>query len=149
MIIYYRDRSVQVTSRAIHVDDQVYPFDQLSRVWYRRDRRSWRELVGRGCWGFAYLMPFIGAAAGFTVAFTLDVSLGARVTIAVAAVLIGLTAGPLIDPILGKLDDSFDRGLYLHEIWVELRGQPVRVLATRDASRFGRIYRAVERAADG
>lgn len=149
MIIYYHDRSVQVTSTAIRTTDRIYPLDELTRVWYQRHQRSWRELAGRGFWGLTYLLPFVGAAAGFAVAFTFDLSFGARVLVIVAAILVGLSAGPLIDPILGKLDDSFDRGLYVHEIWVEWRGQEIRVLETRDASRFGRIYRAVERAAGG
>ena len=148
MIIYYHDPSVQVTSTAIQVDEKVYPFDQLERVWHQRAQRSWRELAGRGAWGLTYLLPFVGAVAGFAIAFLLDVSLGARVVIVVAAILVGLSAGPLIDPILGKLDDSFDRGLYQHEIWVEHHGLEVRVLQTRNAARFGRIYRAVQRAAE-
>jgi Family of unknown function (DUF6232) len=130
MITYYDDRSVQVTSSAIQVDDQVYRFDDLSRVWHRREKKPWRELAGRGFWGVTYLFPFAGAAVG----------------IVVAAILVGLSAAPLLDPILDKLDSSFDRGLYVHEIWVERFGVEILVLQTRDGSRFGRIYRAVQRA---
>lgn len=148
MIVYYQDPTVQVTSAAIQVDDDVYPFGELSRVWHDRRQRSWRELAGRGIWSLTYLLPFVGAILGLAAAALLDVSFGTRVVIIVAAILIGLSAGPLIDPILGKLDDSFDRGLYQHEIWVEHRGRPVLVLQTRDAARFGRIYRAVQRAAE-
>lgn len=148
MIVYYQDSSVQVTSTAIQVGEHVYPFDQLGQVWYRRDQRSWRELVGRGMWSLTYLLPVAVGITGIAVAFMLDLSFGARATVVVASILVGLLAGPLIDPILGKLDDSFDRGLYRHEIWVELHGLQVRVLETRDAARFGRIYRAVQRAAE-
>ena len=148
MIIYYQDRSVQVTSDAVQIDDQHYPFDQLERVWHARQRRSWREVAGRGAWGLAYLLPFVGAVAGFLIAFSVEASIGARATIVVAAILVGLSAGPLIDPILGKLDDSFDRGLHQHEIWVMRHGMALRVFETRDAARFGRIYRAVQRAAE-
>ena len=147
MIIYYHDRSVQVTSEAIRVDGKVYPFDELTRVWYRRHQRSWRDLAGRGLWGMTYLLQFVRSAAGLTIAFTLELSLGVRILVIVAAILVGLSAGPLLDPILGRLDESFDRGLYVHEIWVEWQGQQLMVLQTRDASRFGRIYRAVQRAA--
>jgi uncharacterized protein DUF6232 len=146
-ITYYHDRAVQVTSEAILVDDQVYLFEQLSRVWHRREKKPWRELAGRGFWGVTYLFPFLGAVIGFTVAIVLDLPLGARATIVVAAIVVGLSAGPLLDPILGKLDSSFDRGLHIHEIWVERYGVEILVLQTRDASRFGRIYRAVQRAA--
>lgn len=148
MIIYYHDRSVQVTSEAIQIDDQQYPFDELERVWYVRDKPSWWELAGRGVWGLTYLLPFVGLIAGLLIAFWIDASLGAKATIVVASLLIGLSAGPLIDPILGKLDDSFDRGVHRHEIWVERLGMELRVFETRDASRFGRIYRAVQRAAE-
>jgi hypothetical protein len=149
MITYYNDRLVQVTSAAIQVADQVYPLDELTRVWHRREKRSWRELAGRGFWGVTYLFPFVGAGLGLTVAIVLDLPFGARATIVVAAILVGLSAGPLLDPIMGKLDNSFDRGLYLHEIWVEHRGVEILLLQTRDAARFGRIYRAVQRAAGG
>jgi hypothetical protein len=146
-LVHYRDRSVQVTSEAIHVDGEVYRFDQLSRVWHRRGQRSWKALAGRGAWGLTYLAPFAAAVLGFAIAAALEVSLAARATIVVAAILAGLSAGPLLDPILGRMDDSFDRGLHQHEIWVERNGVELRILQVRDASRFGRIYRAVERAA--
>jgi hypothetical protein len=136
-----------VTSEAIQVEDQAYRFDELTRVWHRREKKPWRELAGRGFWGVSFLFPFVGAAIGFAVAIVLDLSFGARATIVVAAILVGLSTGPLLDPILGRLDSSFDRGLHLHEIWVERYGVEILVLQTRDASRFGRIYRAVQRAA--
>lgn len=149
MIVYYRDRSIEVTSAAIQVNGEVYPFDELTRVWHRRDKRSWKAVAGRGIWGATYLVPFVLAVIGLVTAVVLDVSFGARVTIVVGAILVGLSAGPLIDPILGRLDDSFDRGVHLYEIWVEHDGRQLRVLETWDASRFGRIYRAVQRATGG
>jgi hypothetical protein len=148
MIVYYQDASVQVTSKAIEIDGHVYPLDQVRRVWYERNQRSWREVAGRGLWGVAYVLPLLGALVAFVAAFVLDLSFGTRVTIAVAAVLVGaLSIGPLFDPVLSKLDESFDRGLYRHELWVEHNGLAVRLLETRDAARFGRIYRALQRAA--
>jgi len=146
MTVYYHDRSVQVTSEAIEVDGEVYRFDELSRIWHRRDQRSWKALAGRGMWGLTYFSPILAAIFGLVVAFTVDLSFGTRVMIVVASILVGLSAGPLIDPILGKLDDSFDRGVHVYEIWVERDGEEIRLLQTRDASRFGRIYRAVQRA---
>jgi hypothetical protein len=148
MIIYYRDPTVQVTSTAITVDDRVYPFDEVSRVWHTRRQRSWRELAGRGAWGLVYLLPFLGAILGLAAAVLLDLSFGTRVIVIVASILVGLSAGPLLDLTLDRLDTSFDRGLHLHEIWVEHRGRPVRILQTWDRARFGRIYRAVQRAAE-
>lgn len=147
MIVYYEDPSVQVTSDAVRVDEQVLWFPRITEVWYTRSQKSWRELAGRGFWGMAYLMPFVGALAGFVIAFAFDMSIPARVLVIVVSIMVGLSAGPLIDPILGKMDDSFDRGLYRYEIWVEYDGVQVRVLETWDAARFGRIYRALCRAA--
>lgn len=147
-MIYYSDRSVKVTSTGIRVDGEVYQFDELSRIWHRRDQRSWRAVAGRGFWSLTSISPLVAAVIGVVIAIQLDVSAGARAAIVVAAILVGLAAGPLLDPILGKLDDSFDRGVYLHEIWVERDGEELLVLQTRDGSRFGRIYRAVQRAAE-
>lgn len=150
LIVYYQDRSVQVTSAAIEIEGRVYPLDQLGRVWYQRDRPSWRELASRGLWSLTYLVPTVIGLGGLVLAFVLDLSLGARITVIVASllVLVGLSVGPLIDPVLGKLDESFDRGLHRHEIWAEHNGLRVRLLETQDAARFGKIYRALQRAAD-
>lgn len=147
-MIYYSDRSVKVSSAGIQVDGELYRFEELSRIWHRRDQRSWRAVAGRGFWGLTSISPLVAAVIGVVIAVQLDVPAGIRAVVVVAAILVGLAAGPLMDPILGKLDDSFDRGVYLHEIWVERNGEEVRLLQTRDASRFGRIYRAVQRAAE-
>lgn len=147
-MIYYRDRSVRVTATELKVGPEVYPFAELSRIWHRRDQRSWRVVAGRGAWSLTFVSPLVAAVLGVVVAVQLDVSAGVRAAIVVAAILVGLAVGPLMDPVLGKLDDSFDRGIYLHEIWVERDGVETRVLQTRDASRFGRIYRAIQRAAE-
>lgn len=148
MIVYYRDPSVEVTSTWIRVGERQYPFTQLSRIWYRRYARSWRAVAGRGAWGLTLFMPVIAAAIGVVVAMQLDASSGTRAIIIVAAILVGLGVGPLLDPVLGKLDESFDRGVHMHEIWVEHNGLEVRLLVTADAARFGRIYRALQRAAE-
>jgi hypothetical protein len=146
-MIYYSDRSVRVTSTGIQVDGELHRFDQLTRIWHRRDQRSWRAVAGRGFWSLTSIAPLIAAVIGVVVAIQLDVGAGVRAVVVVAAILVGLAAGPLMDPVMGKLDDSFDRGVHLHEIWVERDGAEVLLLQTRDASRFGRIYRAVQRAA--
>lgn len=147
-MIYYRDRSVKVTSTGIQAEGEFYRFEELSRIWHRRDQRSWRAVAGRGFWGLTSISPLVAAVLGVMIAIQLDVSAGTRAVVVVAAILVGLAAGPLLDPILGKLDDSFDRGVYQHQIWVERDGQELLVLQTRNASRFGRIYRAVQRAAE-
>ena len=75
MTVYYHDRSVQVTSEAIEVDGEVYRFDELSRIWHRRDQRSWKALAGRGMWGLTYFSRS-WRRSRLVVAFTVDLSFG-------------------------------------------------------------------------
>ena len=44
------------------------------------------------------------------------------------------------------MDRSYARGSRQLEIWARWRGREVRLLSTRDALRFGQIYRALQRA---
>lgn len=148
MIVYYRDASIEVTSTDVRVGEHRYRLEELARIWYRRDRRSWRAAAGRGAWGFTLLAPVITAVLTLLVTIQLDVTGGTRAVLVTAAVLVGLGAALLLDPVLDKMDSSFDRGLHLHEIWAERNGVEIRLLQTQDASRFGRIYRALQRAAE-
>ena len=50
--------------------------------------------------------------------------------IVVASILVGFRRAA-DRPILGKLDDSFDRGVHVYEIWVERDGEEIRLLQTR------------------
>lgn len=147
-VTFYRDQSIHITSHAVQVDGQVIPFDELSRVWYHRDSPSWLVMAGRGALSLTLVAPVVAAVVAFIVALRLDVSGGTQLIIVVVAIMVGLGTALLLDPILDRLDASFDRGVYRHEIWVEHNGIEVRLLQTRDASRFGRIYRALQRAAE-
>lgn len=148
VITYYRDRYVRVTSQAIQVDGEVVPFRELTRVWYRRDHPSLLVLARRGGLGLSLMAPAVIAVIGLIVAISLDASLSVRVLIGAASILVGLGTALVLDPILDQVDASFDRGLHQHEIWIERNGVKLCLLHTRDAARFGRIYRALERAVD-
>lgn len=147
-VIYYRDPSVCVTAYGVEVDGALTPFQELTRVWHRRHSLSARAMAGRGALGLSLLAPVITTIAAVVVAMQLELNTATRVVIIAAALLVGLGTALLLDPVLDRMDASFDRGLYLHEIWVERKGVEVRLLATRDAARFGRIYRALQRAVD-
>lgn len=147
-LIYYRDSSVTVTSDGIEVDGVLTPFDELTRVWHRRHSVSVRAVAGRGALGLSLLAPILTSAAAVLLALKLELSTATRVVIIAAAVLVGLGTALLIDPVLDRMDASFDRGVHQHEIWAERDGVEFRLLATRDAARFGRIYRALQRAVD-
>ncbi|MEV1286439.1 DUF6232 family protein [Micromonospora sp. NPDC049679] len=146
MITYYDDRFVQVTSAAIRVGGRSYPLAELAGVWHRRGSRSWRAVAGRGALGAALIGPLVAAAIGISIALSIDASTNATVTLVGVSCLVGLAAGPLADLLLDRMDRSYDRGAHDLQIWADVRGTPVLVLQTRDALKFGQIYRALQRA---
>ncbi|MFI7609188.1 DUF6232 family protein [Micromonospora sp. NPDC049366] len=148
MITYYDDRSVQVTSTAVRVDGRTFPLAEISMVWHRRGSRSWRVLAGRGAIGAAMAGPLVAAALGLALAIRLGRSPTVTIAIVGASVLVGLAVGPVADFLFEHLDRSYARGSRQLELWARWRGQPVRLLSTRDALRFGQIYRAVQRAVE-
>lgn len=146
MITYYDDRSVRVDSTAIRVDGRAYPLAEIGMVWHRRGDRSWRVLAGRGAIGVALAGPLVAALLGVALALWLHRSLTVTVAIVGASVLVGLAVGPLADFLFEHLDRSYVRGSRQWEMWARWRGHPVLLLRTGDALRFGKIYRAVQRA---
>ncbi|MGC4793500.1 DUF6232 family protein [Micromonospora saelicesensis] len=148
MITYYDDRSVQVTSTTVRVDGRSYKLADITMIWHRRGTRSWRVLVGRGAIGAALAGPLVAAVLGIGVAVWLHRSPTVTIAIVGASVLVGLAVGPVADFLFEHLDRSYARGSRQLEIWARWRGQPVRLLRTGDALRFGQIYRAVQRAVE-
>ncbi|MEW2432537.1 DUF6232 family protein [Micromonospora sp. NPDC047644] len=148
MITYYDDRSVQVTSTTLRVDGRSYKLADITTIWHRRGTRSWRVLVGRGAIGAALAGPLVAAVLGIGLAVWLHRSPTVTIAIVGASVLVGLAVGPVADFLFEHLDRSYARGSRQLEIWARWRGQPVRLLHTGDALRFGQIYRAVQRAVE-
>lgn len=148
MVTYYDDRSVQVTSTTIRVDGRAYPLAEISTVWHLRGNRSWRVVAGRGAIGAALAGPLVAAVLGVALALWLHRSLTVTVAIVGVSVLVGLAVGPLADFLFEHLDRSYARGSRQLELWVRWRGRPVLLLRTRDALRFGQVYRAVQRAVE-
>ncbi|MGC5317409.1 DUF6232 family protein [Micromonospora arida] len=148
MMTYYDDRSVQVTSTTVRVDGRSYKLADITMIWHRRGTRSWRVLVGRGAIGAALAGPLVAAVLGIGVAVWLHRSPTVTIAIVGASVLVGLAVGPVADFLFEHLDRSYARGSRQLEMWARWRGQPVRLLRTGDALRFGQIYRAVQRAVE-
>ncbi|MDQ7909814.1 DUF6232 family protein [Phytohabitans sp. ZYX-F-186] len=146
MVTYYSDKSVQITSDAIRIGGRRYPLGELARVWHSKGARSWRAIAGRGAIGAALLGPLVAAALGIVVAVTVHASLSVTIAIVGVSCLVGLGVGPLADFLLEHMDRSYARGSRSLEIWATWRGQPVLLLQTGDALRFGQIYRALQRA---
>jgi hypothetical protein len=149
MTEFYRDREVTVTSDALRVAGRAYRLAELGRVWHQRGRRSWGAVAGRGAIGAAMLLPIAFAVIGIAIGITIDASVNTTVLIVGGAILVGLAAGPVADVLLEHLDRSYARGSRRLEIWADVRGTSVRLLETDDALRFGKIYRALQRALDG
>lgn len=143
---YYHDPAVRVTADHIEVNGRVYPLAELARVWYRWGERSWRTVVRRGVLGAAVLFPITLALIGVLVALSIGASGTATVALVAGALLVGLLAGPLADVLLEHVDRSYARGSRQVEIWAVWRGGPVLLLRTGDRLRFGKIYRALQRA---
>jgi len=146
MITYYRDREVLVTSGGVRAGEREFALDDLAQVWHRRGKRSWGKVAGRGALGVAMLIPVGVGAIGVLLALALGASAGVTVALAGGGVLVGLIALPLADVLLEHVDRSYDRGSHQREIWARVRGTDVLLLATDDRQRFGRIYRALQRA---
>jgi hypothetical protein len=92
------------------------------------------------------LVPLALAGLGIAVALWLDLSRTVTVAVIAGAVLVGFLAGPLADVLLEHMDRSYSRGSRQLEIWGVWRGSPVLLLRTGDQLRFGKIYRALQRA---
>ncbi|MEU7821176.1 DUF6232 family protein [Catellatospora sp. NPDC049133] len=153
MIVYYRDPAVEVTSTAIHIHDRVFRLEDLEYVWHREitaDPRSMRRLAGRGALNAGVVVGAVLALLGliYLIAATVgDPGAAGRVLVplAIVVLLVGL-AGPMLEWILHRLDHSYDQGISMHEIWAVWRGRELLLLRVADESRFGRIYRSIQRA---
>ncbi|MEU7901827.1 DUF6232 family protein [Actinoplanes sp. NPDC049118] len=148
MITYYRDPDVLVTSTGVRMGGRDYRLGDLAQVWHRRGRRSWSAVAGRGALAIAIITPVVIGALGVLVALVIDASTATTIALAGGGVLIGLAAAPLADVLLEFVDRSYDRGSRRLEIWAQVRGGNVLLLDTTDRQRFGRIYRALQRALD-
>jgi hypothetical protein len=146
MIEYYRDRTVHVTSTGVRVEGRAYRLTEFARVWHRRGRRSWGSVAGRGALGIAMIVPVLAGALGIAVALSIDASTVTTVVLVGGGILLGLAALPIADVLLERMDRSYARGSRVLEIWADVRGTDVLLLQTDDALRFGKIYRALQRA---
>ncbi|MGA5303068.1 DUF6232 family protein [Nucisporomicrobium flavum] len=148
MVTYYRDRDVLVTSDGVRIGERGYRLGDFAQVWHQRGRRQWSAVAGRGVLGIAMIAPLLVGALGVVVALVIDASVSTTIALIGGGILIGLAAAPLSDVLLEFVDRSYDRGSRRLEIWADVRGDRMLLLETQDAQRFGRIYRALQRALD-
>ena len=146
MTTYYRDGDVLITSTGVRMNGREYALAELRQVWHRSGRRSWGKVAGRGALGLAMLLPILVGALGVGIALVVHGSVALTAGLIGGGILVGLAAAPLADVLLEHVDRSYDRGSRRREIWGRTRHGDVLLLSTGDAARFGRIYRALQRA---
>ncbi|XVU24441.1 DUF6232 family protein [Actinoplanes sp. CA-054009] len=146
MTTYYRDPDVWITSTGVRMNGIDLRLDDLIQVWHTRGRRSWATIAGRGALGLAILVPIVLGALGILVALVIDASTSTTIALVGGGVLVGLATLPLADVLLEQVDKSYDRGSRTREIWASTPTGKVMLLRTPDSARFGRIYRALQRA---
>lgn len=155
MTIYYRDGEVRVTDHAIEVRSRAFPTAELTYVWHERGRPT-LQTTSRGLARLGLIAVFtVPAVAGAIVAARLIAGeQGAAAQVGLALILAALAAvvvvllAPVLEFPMMALERSYDRGTKVHEIWVRWHNQDLMLLRTTDAARFGRIYRAIQRAVE-
>ncbi|BCJ42582.1 hypothetical protein GCM10010168_06760 [Actinoplanes ianthinogenes] len=146
MTTYYRDPDVLITSSGIHMNGRDFRLPELIQVWHTKGARSWSVIAKRGAFGLTILLPLLVGALAVGLALALRIDLSHTIAMVIGGVLIGLAVVPVADLMLERVDRSYDQGSRTIEIWGRVRGGEVLLLRTTNAQRFGRIYRALQRA---
>ncbi|BBH64479.1 hypothetical protein ACTI_11640 [Actinoplanes sp. OR16] len=146
MTTYYRDPEVLITSSGVHMNDQDFRLPDLIRVWYTRGTRDWSVIAWRGALGLTILLPVVMGVLAIGVALVIEATLATTLALIVGGILLGLAVVPVADLMLERVDRSYDRGSRNLEIWGRVPGGDVLLLRTDNAQRFGRVYRALQRA---
>jgi len=143
---YYRDPEVWITSSVVHTNGRDLPLRALQQVWHHRGRRSWAPVASRGMLALAILAPLAVGGLGIAIGLMLHAPAPVTAVLVGGGILLGLTTVPVADLVLDHVDRSYDRGSHRLEIWARTPAGRVLLLSTRDRARFGRIYRALQRA---
>jgi hypothetical protein len=147
MTIYYRDDSVTVCETTLAINGDEYDLDHLEYLWHHHRRSGGGHLRSRLLLGA--ILAVLGAAG--VIALLLWVDFGEyRWHVLSGSVVLGLgliaAAGFGIDPLLDLLDRGHDHAGGTHEIWARIDGADILLLSTTDSLRFGKVYRALQRA---
>ncbi|MFC7534425.1 DUF6232 family protein [Actinoplanes sp. GCM10030250] len=146
MTTYYRDPEVLITSSGVRMNGRDFRLPELLQVWYTRGSRSWGVIAWRGALGLTILLPVLVGGLAITVALLMQAAVMTVVAVLIGGILVGLAVVPVADLLLERMDLSYDRGSRSLEIWGRVHGGEVLLLRTDNAQRFGRIYRALQRA---
>jgi hypothetical protein len=150
MTTFYSDHGVHVGSTELQVDDRAYRLDDLELVWHRRGPR--------GAQGMAIILArvflvlaVVGAIAAAGVAMrSVDFAGYDRTTVLAGAVLGVVVAGTVglfvVEGVITLIERSYERGAAEHQIWARHLNTDVLLFATHDKLKFGKVYRALQRA---
>jgi hypothetical protein len=152
---YYRDGEVIVTDASVEVGTRTFPISELRYVWHERGRPTLRTTTrGLGRIALIAVLTVPVVVGGVLVANLVAGEQGLAARVGIAAVLIALGVivlillAPIIEFPMMALERSYDRGTSVREIWVRWHDQDLMLLRTTDAARFGKIYRAIQRAVE-
>jgi hypothetical protein len=138
MTTFYRDDVVYVGSAELQVDKRAYKLDDLVLVWHRRGPR--------GAKGVAIIF----ARTVLIVVVLAANAHGDRIMViaggVVAVVLLGTIGLFVVEGMITLIERSYERGGKEHQIWARHFDEDVLIFATRDKLRFGKVYRALQRA---
>jgi hypothetical protein len=142
MTTYYRDNAVYVGTDGFQVEDQAYRLADLELVWHRRGPRGGAGvalIAGR------FLLVFVVLAmrgVDFK-GYDSTTILAGAVAGVVLATAVGLF---LVEGLITVIERSYEKGSVEHQIWARHSNMDILLFATRDKLRFGKIYRALQRA---
>jgi hypothetical protein len=110
-----------------------------------REPAGWRVLGSRVALGLAPVALAIASITLAVVTIQLDAGGGTKLLLFMLTGMLALAIFPLLDLTLGGIECTYDRGTRVLEIWARWRGTEVMLVRTADRTRFGRIYRALQR----
>jgi hypothetical protein len=162
VLTYYRDDDVVVTSTYLQLGGRRLRIADLEYVWHAEAGPTWRTMrrgAGRGVIntammlaGIAGAVVLVGVLASAYSETKLEIALGhlpvpRNTLLLVAAILLVVGFAPLLfEWALIRVDDTYDKGGSVQEIWALVDGQEIMLLRLADATLFGKIYRALQRA---
>jgi hypothetical protein len=150
MTTFYHDNAVYIGSAEFQVEDQAYRLADLELVWHRRGPRGAPGvalIAGR----FLRIFAVLGGIAAAGVAMRgVDIAGYDSTTVlmgAVVGVVLAATVGLfVVEGVITLIERSYEKGGAEHQIWARHLNADVLLFSTRDKLRFGKIYRALQRA---
>ena len=150
MTTFYRDSGVYIGSAEFQVEDQAYRLEDLELVWHRRGPRGAPGIAIIAGRLLLILAVLGGIAAGGAAMRGIDLGSYDSGTILAGAVAGVVLAGAiglfLVEGVITLIERSYEKGGAEHQIWARHLNSDILLFATRDKLRFGKIYRALQRA---